>query len=75
MTEAEQNLQRAIGRIEGKLDAVHEDVQQLREVHLSLERRVRHSEVQAAKYGVVGGTAIVVAIEMIKAKIGLGGGA
>ena len=73
MTEAEHNLQRAIGRIEGKLDAVHEDVQQMREVHLSLEKRMRHAELQAAKYGGTTGAVVAVCIELLKAKIGIGG--
>ena len=74
MTEAEHNLQRAIGRIEGKLDAVHEDVQQLREVHQSLEKRIRHSELQAARYGGTTGAVVAVCIDLIRTQIGLGGG-
>ncbi len=74
MTSADNNLQRAIGRMEGKLDAVHEEICQLRQTHQSLDRRLRHAEIQAAKYGGTTGAVVAVCVEMLKTKIGLGGG-
>jgi hypothetical protein len=61
---------RALGRIEGKLDMIVTSQQQQNERLDSMDQRLRHVEQQAAKAGAISGGIVAVgtaiAVEMVK---------
>ena len=74
---SDDDLQRSLGRVEGKLDMVIEGQETANETMASLDERLRKVETKAAINGAVAGGLISIgltlATEKLKATFGIGG--
>lgn len=74
MTDANSELTRALGRIEGKLDMIVASQTSQNERLDAMDERLRHVEQQAARAGAVSGGIVAVgtamAVELVRRAIG-----
>lgn len=64
-------IQRALGRIESKLESLSESQAEIKKDLRLLNKRVGSVEVSGAKYGATAGAMMTIGIGLIKGKMGL----
>jgi hypothetical protein len=67
-----EEIMRALGRVEGTLDAMKSQLNGQDEKLGAIDGRLRHVEMKAAGYGTAAGAMAGIGIALIKQKLGLG---
>ena len=66
-----EEIQRTLGRIESKLEALIDSHSEMKTDVRNLNSRVGSVEVSGAKYGATAGVIVAIGIDLIKSKMGL----